>query len=121
MKPAEFVSIYQKALGTQNWKNVEPLVSDDVSVTFSNGKVHLGKHNVKAAFEKNFSMIRNEEYKIERVKWLRKESNFAVYLFEYYWSGTIEGELVSGNGLGTTVLIKENDSWKLLTEHLGKK
>ena len=53
MKPEDFIKAYEAALATQNWKNVEPLIAETASVTFSNGSVHLGKSNVQKAFENN--------------------------------------------------------------------
>jgi len=120
MKPDDFISHYEKALGTQDWGNIEPLMHDNVSVTFSNGKVHLGKQNVQMAFENNFSIIRNEEYKISNVEWLIKEVNFAVYLFKFNWKGMVNGKSVAGSGVGTSVIVEDNSTWKLITEHLGK-
>ncbi|UII79419.1 nuclear transport factor 2 family protein [Flagellimonas sp. CMM7] len=121
MNPEEFIESYETALGTQDWKAVEPLVSKNVSVTFSNGTIHIGKENVQKAFEKNFSSIKNEKYAIENIKWLVKDQKYAIYLFEFNWTGIIEGKSASGNGIGTSVLIKEDFKWKLLTEHLGRK
>lgn len=79
MQPEEFIKAYGAALASQDWKNVAPLVAEAVSVTFSDGSVHIGKVNVQAAFEKNFSIIKNEEYSIYNVRWLSREENFAVY------------------------------------------
>ncbi len=121
MGPEEFIKAYENALATQNWKNIEPLVSKSVTVTFSDGTVHFGKSNVQTAFENNFSKIKNEEYLIKNVRWLRKQESFSVYLFDFYWTGIVNGKSVSGKGIGTSVLIKEDNSWKLLTEHLGRK
>lgn len=121
MKPEDFIKAYEAALATQDWKNITPLVSESVSVTFSDGNVHFGKSKVQAAFEHNFSLIKSEAYSIKNVQWLSKEENFAVYLFEFYWTGIINGKSVSGSGVGTSVLIKEDHQWKLLTEHLGRK
>ncbi len=121
MTPEEFIKSYESALRTQDWKVVEPLVSENVSVTFSNGIIHIGKENVQKAFKKNFSIIKNEKYAIENIIWLAKDKKYAVYLFEFNWTGIIDGKSASGNGIGTSVLIKENAKWKLLTEHLGRK
>lgn len=121
MQPEEFIKAYESALGTQNWNNIAPLMSKSISVTFSNGAVHVGKDKVKAAFENNFSNIQNEVYKIDSIRWLSKEENFAVYLFDFFWTGIVNGKSVAGNGIGTAVLIKEEGNWKLLTEHLGRK
>ncbi len=121
MNPEEFIISYETALGTQDWKVVAPLVADNVSVTFSDGTVHIGKENVQKAFEKNFSLIKNEKYVVENVQWLLKDTMYAVYVFEFSWTGIIKGESASGNGVGTSVIIKEDAQWKLLTEHLGRK
>lgn len=121
MNPEEFIESYERALGTQDWKVVEPLVSENVAVTFSNGTIHIGKENVQEAFERNFSLIKNEKYAIENITWLIKDKQYAVYLFEFNWTGIIAGKSTSGNGIGTSVLIKEDAKWKLLTEHLGRK
>lgn len=121
MKAEEFVKIYEVALNKPEWNVVESLISKEVSITFSDGSVHIGKDKVQEAFERNFSIVKNEKYAIENITWLKIEGNYAVYLFDFNWSGIIDGKLISGNGIGTSVIIKESGVWKLLTEHLGKK
>lgn len=121
MTPEEFLTAYETALAAQDWALVALLMTPNVSVTFSNGTVHIGKQKVQAAFENNFATIKNEKYAIEHVVWLKKETMYAVYLFEFNWTGLINDKLVSGNGIGTSVIIKEGECWKLLTEHLGRK
>lgn len=121
MKPEDFIKAYENALATQSWKNIEPLISESASVTFSNGSVHFGKSKVQTAFENNFKKIKNEKYLVDNVRWLSKEEKFAVYLFDFHWTGIVNGKSVSGDGIGTSVLVKEHHNWKLLTEHLGKK
>ena len=64
---------------------------------------------------------KSEQYKMSDITWVKKEVNYAVYLFNYHWSGIIKDKMVSGNGIGTSVIIKERDNWHLLVEHLGKK
>lgn len=120
MDPDEFIRAYEAALATQDWNRVEPLVSHDVCVTFSNGTVYRGKNEVQRAFEGNFSKIKSEKYTMKTIDWLRKESGYAVYLFEFNWTGIIADVAVSGSGVGTSVIVREDENWKLLTEHLGK-
>jgi len=121
MKCEEFISLYEAALASQKWEIVEPLISNNSSITFSNGTVHIGKEKIQLAFENNFTKIKSEKYSIENIKWLIKEETYAVYLFEFYWTGIVNSKSVSGNGIGTSVIIVEDGKWKLLTEHLGKK
>lgn len=121
MSPEYFIQAYERALATQDWMNVDPLVHENACVTFSNGTVHKGKPAVRKAFEGNFSIIKDEEYSISNVHWVSLGSEMAVYLFEFNWSGLINDQPASGSGRGTSVLIKENDTWQLLVEHLGSK
>ena len=121
MQPEEFIHLYEEALATQDWSQVEPLVHSDACVTFSNGTVHKGKSEVQKAFETNFSLIKDEQYSISNVLWVMKGLETAVYLFEFNWSGIINEKPASGSGRGTSVLIKEADRWLLLVEHLGPK
>lgn len=121
MIPEDFIKNYEKALSTQDWKQVTPLIHKDANVIFSNGNVHIGKENIKKAFEHNFSLIKNEKYTIKNVRWLLKKEATAMYVFEFFWKGTINEKSVEGNGIGTCVLVRQQGSWILLSEHLGKK
>jgi len=121
MEPEDFIHTYEQALGTQDWKRVESLVHKDACVTFSDGSVHKGKDKVGKAFTRNFSLIKDEVYSISNIHWVRKDDNTAVYLFDFHWTGIINDKQASGSGRGTSVLIKENEHWKLLIEHLGPK
>lgn len=80
MQPEEFIRAYEIALGTQDWNQVEPLVHAEACVTFSNGTVHKGKTEVQKAFEKNFSLIKDETYSIANVHWVMKKPETAVYV-----------------------------------------
>jgi len=115
----EFIKDYETALGTQEWSAVAPLIHENASVTFSDGSVHKGKAAVRAAYERNFEAIKNEDYKVANVHWLLKGPNSAAYTFDFNWSGLIGGKSVSGAGRGTAVLVLEDNKWQLLAEHLG--
>ena len=121
MYPEQFIQAYERALGTQDWHQVELLVHDNACVTFSNGSVHKGKDEVGKAFTRNFSLIMDETYSISNVHWVHKDNNIAVYLFDFHWTGVVNDKQASGSGRGSSVLIKENEQWKLLIEHLGPK
>jgi len=119
MSARGFVKLYEQSLAAQDWDQVAPLISDNASVTFSDGSVHKGKQQVRAAFERNFAAIADETYRILNVHWLLDADNVATYLFDFHWTGTIQGQLAEGGGRGTAVLIREDGKWQLLAEHLG--
>ena len=121
MTPEDFVTKYEEALASQDWNNVEPLIHNDGCVTFSSGTVHKGKTEIQKAFEKNFSLIKNEKYEITNVHWAVKTDSVAAYLFDFSWTGIINDKEAAGYGCGTATLIKSNGVWKLVAEHLGVK
>jgi ketosteroid isomerase-like protein len=118
MTAEEFIVLYEKALATQRWAVVEPLIHENACVTFSTGTVHKGKQAVRSAFERNFSAIKGEEYRISHVHWVMRTPDIAVYLFEFQWTGRIDGRDAAGAGKGTSVLVRNGADWQLLAEHL---
>ena len=121
MTSENFVAAYGKAIASQDWDNVTPLMHANCSVTFSDGSLHQGKKEVEVAFRRNFSLIQDEKYAISNVNWIVKTDGFAVFTFVYEWSGTIAGKPARGIGRGTSSLIKKNETWLLTSEHLGPK
>ncbi len=121
MKPDDFITEYEKALASQDWAEVDPLIHSNCTVTFSSGSVHKGKDAVEKAFRGNFAMIKDEKYKISEVHWIVKTKDFAVYTFVFNWSGIMNGKPAAGAGRGTSSLVKENGIWLLVSEHLGPK
>lgn len=120
MYPTDFIAIYAKALASQDWLKVAPLIDDEACVTFSTGSVHKGIVAIQQAYERNFALIKNEEYTISDVHWLHQSDDMAVYVFSFNWQGIINGERASGVGHGTAVIKQSKGSWKLLAEHLGR-
>lgn len=120
MLPKQFIEAYKTALATQQWANVESLIHTNACVTFSNGAVHKGIAAIKQAYERNFALIKNEDYQITNLHWALKGETMAVYLFTYRWRGIINGQSANGAGKGTAVIVFEEGQWKLMAEHLGK-
>ncbi len=121
MSHTDFIKQYEAALGTQDWTVVAPLISDDARVGFSNGALLAGKEAIRIAYERNFTTIRNEEYRIENVHWLLETPANAADMFDFRWLGFIEGQEASGSGRGTAVLVRQAERWVLIGEQLGPK
>lgn len=121
MSAKDFVKQYEAALGTQDWTKVAPLISDRATVVFSNGSMHVGKDAIRTAYEYNFTTIKNEEYRVENTHWLLETPDSAAYMFDFHWTGLIEGRKASGSGRGTAVLVRESKRWVLIGEQLGRK
>lgn len=120
MHLTHFITLYATALASQSWQQVAPLIADDACITFSTGSMHRGIAAIQQAYERNFALIKNEEYTMSDVHWLHQGDDIAVYTFSFSWQGIINGEQANGNGHGTAVIKHSNGTWKLLAEHLGK-
>ena len=120
MNPEQFITAYGMALAGQQWKNIAPLIHENACVTFSTGSVHRGIDAIQQAYERNFSIIKNEQYAMTDVQWLMQNEEVAVYVFVVSWTGIINGEPAQGAGRGTAIITSQNGEWKLLAEHLGK-
>jgi len=121
MSPEAFVKAYEAALGTQDWGAVAPLIHDEAVVVFSNGALHDGKVAIQAAYERNFKTIKGEVYRVENLRWLTQTAESAAYIFEFHWSGVIDGQSASGAGRGMAALVRAAEGWRLMGEHLGPK
>jgi len=116
--PEQFIHQYEKALATQQWENVAPLIHEDCVATFSEG-TYKGKAEVEQAFRRTFALIQDETYAISNVHWVQKTETIAVLVYNFSWSGVINGQAASGSGRGTSVLTKQDGEWQLICEHLG--
>lgn len=119
MTPDGFLRQYEQALASQQWSQVAPLIHENVCVTFSTGQVHKGKPAAQRAFENNFASIEDESYEILNVHWSMSNERVAVCLFDFKWEGRVDGREAHGAGRGTSVLVRDGESWQLLVEHLG--
>jgi len=118
MNPDDFLQRYEAALATQDWERVEPLMHPDVCVTFNDG-TYRGKSAVEQTFRRTFSLIKDELYTISALHWVSRDENYAVCMYDFHWSGEIDGRPASGGGRGTSVLKRDAGAWLLLAEHLG--
>jgi ketosteroid isomerase-like protein len=114
----QFIPQYESALATQQWENVAPLIHEDCVVTFNDG-TYKGKTEVEATFRRTFALIQDEIYSISNIHWVQKTESIAVLIYNFSWSGIINGQPASGSGRGTSVLTQQDGKWQLICEHLG--
>jgi len=116
--PQEFISAYEKALATQSWEQVAPLIHQDCVAIYSEG-TYTGKAEVESAFRRTFSLIKDEKYSISDIHWVRETVTTAILSYNFSWSGIIEGAQTFGSGRGSSVLVYQDGKWQLICEHLG--
>lgn len=118
MTPDEFMRRYEAATCAHDLVGTLELIADDAVYLFSDRTAHIGKLAIRDALAGNFASIRNETYAIVGLRWLAVSEAVAVCVYEFRWSGEINGEVASGSGRGTSVLRGDGGRWLVAHEHL---
>ena len=109
---------YLLGLSKQSWSAVEEYFHDNCTIHFIEA-TYQGKKQIGTAIGKTFSMIKDEDFILENIKWNHKSDTFAACTFVYKWTGTIHGRRFTTPGRGTIVWVKEDDRWQIVVEHFG--
>ncbi|WP_280897203.1 nuclear transport factor 2 family protein [Streptomyces sp. SAI-135] len=84
---------------------------------FSDGS-HRDREAVLSAIAETFATIRDEVYRLDDLEWIAHSHDHTVCRYRFTWTGTIDGQLRSGNGRGTNVLVNNAGTWQMFHEHL---
>jgi ketosteroid isomerase-like protein len=120
MSPSEFMRVYETVVNAHDLEAVLELIADDAIFLFSNQSSHIGKDAVRRAIEVNFDAISSEKYRIHELIWLVSSQEVAACVYEFDWSGEIDGKPAFGNGRGTTLIRRIQGEWRLAHEHLSR-
>jgi len=118
--PDQFILAYEKATASHDLDGILSYIHDDAVYLFSNESVHIGKPAVEKVIRHNFEVIQAESYGISNLTWLAQSDQVAACVYDYAWSGAINGEKMSGFGRGTCVLKRSGDDWQIVHEHLSR-
>ncbi len=118
--PDDFMREYERATRRHGLEATLSMIDDEAVYLFSDGSAHVGKQAIEIAIGRNFEIIRDEVYSIDNLRWLVNSEETAVCVYDFSWTGLVNGKPASGSGRGTTVLIRSGESWKVAHEHLSK-
>lgn len=113
----KFLKAYEERSNTHDFKNVKPLIAPHALYWFSDG-THEGINAIEKAFTKTWNKIQDETYRIKNVRWLIASSNVGVCVYDFHWSGKVNGKKQSGRGRGTNIIVKRGKKWQMIHEHL---
>jgi ketosteroid isomerase-like protein len=111
---------YETAANAHDAASILELIADDAVYLFSDQSCHLGKLAIGKAIQANFDAIENEIYRIRNLNWVAESKTVAACVYEFDWSGEINGQPASGQGRGTTVLRRIAGHWRVAHEHLSR-
>ena len=118
MSPNEFLKRYEAATGAQDLEGTLSLIAEDAIYLFSDQTSHVGKSAIKQVLVSNFASIQDETYRLDNVRWVASSDSVAACVYEFNWSGVIDGRPASGHGRGTSVIRKVEGDWLVAHEHL---
>lgn len=116
--PSAALEHYVRSLNSHRWAEIAHLMTEDAVFIFSEG-THVGKAAARAAFEKTFAHISDEQYWTTDLKWTAVTPHLASCHYLFHWKGQVGGKEAHGSGRGTTVLLKSGERWLIAHEHLG--
>lgn len=113
----QFLDEYARRTNAHDVDAWSELIADEATYWFTNG-THRGKSAVVAAVAHNFRVIEDEVYEISNVEWIHDDGLIAVVRYRFAWQGTQDGVPARGEGRGTNVMTRRDDTWKMIHEHL---
>src|SRR6185503_13188265 len=96
MTPADFMREYEAAANRHDLQAMLAMIADDAIFWFSDQSAHVGKLAIASAIQSNFDAIKNEQYRIENLNWLAASDDIAACVYEFRWSGEVNGKPASG-------------------------
>lgn len=117
MTARDLLKKYETEINKHDFDLLEPYISKDCKFWFSSGTFE-GFAQTRQAFEKTWTMIKDEVYSLHDVQWIAESENTAVCTYTFHWKGIINDKPVEGKGRGTSCFRKEPDGWKIIHEHL---
>jgi ketosteroid isomerase-like protein len=108
---------YIKATNTHKFDEVRKLLHPH-AVYFFSDQTCTTHEEIQTYFENAWSIVQEENYQAEDVKWLYAGSDSATCTYTYFYEGYINGKYASGRGRATNIFVKESDEWLLIHEHL---
>jgi ketosteroid isomerase-like protein len=115
--PQALLEKYKVEINKHHFDTLEPLISQDCKFWFSSG-TFVGLKQTRNAFEKTWSLIKEEVYSLTDIEWIAESDLAAVCTYTFHWKGLIDGKPGEGKGRGTSCLRQETDGWKITHEHL---
>jgi uncharacterized protein (TIGR02246 family) len=118
MTPQELMVAYERATAAHDLPATVELIAPDALYWFSDGTVHDGRVAIESVLAQNFALISDETYRIEDLRWLAQSAAVAVCVYRFVWTGSIDGVRTGGEGRGTSVVERRDETWLVVHEHL---
>lgn len=117
MSAKNVLAAYEDRINRHDFALLTELIASDATFWFSDGS-HEGIDAARAAFERTWQSLADETYWLDQHEWIAESDTAAACLYRFSWKATINGQMASGSGRGTTVLRQRDGRWWIVHEHL---
>ena len=111
------MTAYEQANNSHDVGRVAPMIAQDATYWFTDGS-YQGLPEITVAIARTFAAIQNETYTISDLEWIVLTADHAMCRYRFRWRGVVNGQLRSGQGRGTNLIVKDDGRWKMAHEHL---
>lgn len=118
MTPEEYNQELYRRMNAKDLDGTLELIADDAVYFWSNGSSMFGKAAIAEGLKRNFDVIQNDTFETLDVTWIVKSDDLAACVYQFRWTGEIEGKAVAGGGRGSSVLRRVHGQWRTVHEHL---
>jgi uncharacterized protein (TIGR02246 family) len=118
MTPADVKAELLRRMTAKDLPGTLELIADDAVYFWSNGSAMFGKDAIAEGLKDNFANIQNDTYNVSDVTWLVESADAAACVFEFTWTGDIDGHPAAGRGRGASVLRRADARWQIVHENL---
>jgi ketosteroid isomerase-like protein len=116
----DVLAAYCERINEHDFDRLTDLIAEDATFWFTDG-MHRGIAEIRAAFETTWRVMGpTERYWLDRLEWIAEGDTAAACRYRFNWSAERDGETLSGNGIGTSVLQRVGDRWWIVHEHLSR-
>jgi ketosteroid isomerase-like protein len=118
--PDEFMQAYERAMNARDLETASSMIDEDAIFLFSNETIHKGRPAILKAIQNNFDSIQDEIFKFINLTWFIKSDELSACIYDFTWSGKIDGKPAAGYGRGTSILKRVGMKWVIIQEHLSR-
>ncbi len=111
---------YEATFNARDLDAARDLIAEVAVYLFSNETAHLSREAILSAISYNFTAIEDEIFQLKNLTWWVRTKSIAACIYDFTWSGQIDGQSASGSGRGTPILKCSNGNWQIVNEHLSK-
>jgi ketosteroid isomerase-like protein len=114
---SDFMHRYEQANNSHVFENVRPFIAPDATYWFTDGSF-TGIDQIQPAVQITFDTIQDETYTIENLHWIIEAPTVVACTYTFSWQGNVDGIPAKGDGRGTNILKRHDNTWQIIHEHL---